>query len=56
MDEAEKREALKKIEDQVIEEMEAHGALYRAVAYHYLHATGLRMTTIAAEIRKELAK
>ena len=56
MNEAEKRAALKKDEAQVIEEIEARGRLYQLVAYRYLHATGLRMATIDADIRKELAK
>lgn len=49
-------EALKKVEDQVREEMDARGVLYQLVAYKYLHARGLRTSVIDAEICKELAK
>jgi hypothetical protein len=47
---------LKVIEDQVRGELEARDLLYRLVAYKYLNASGLRVATVEAEIRRELRR
>jgi len=49
-------ERLKAIEDQVRGELESRDLLYRLVAYRYLNASGLRVATIEAEIRRELKR
>ncbi len=48
------QERLKAVEDQVRGDFEAREELYRLVAYKFLNALGLRITTVEADIRRQL--
>ncbi len=55
-DAADAASRLKLVEDQVRGELEARDLLYRLVAYKYLNASGLRVATVEADIRRELRR
>ena len=50
------KERLRRMEDQVENDLSSHDQLYRLVAYKYLHASGLRIATTNSDIARELRK